>query len=230
MYPTIRLNSSYDMPLLGLGLYKATDPVETREAICAAAMLGYRLFDTASVYKNEELVGQGIAECGVPRKDLFITTKIWNNAQRVGNIESSFERSLERLGLDYIDLYQTKDVWKEFVNIIGVATDLQFEDQIVQVSYQKADSSLYYMEAQQWSIPVAPRIEGYTFLKWEVLAGDLADGIVLQAVYEKKQATGNSQEPKANSQAPKAQKLIQRGNVYILRDDEMFTIMGQKVK
>jgi hypothetical protein len=53
---------------------------------------------------------------------------------------------------------------------------------------------------------------------------------VLQAVYEKKQATDNSQEPKANSQAPKAQKLIQRGNVYILRDDEMFTIMGQKVK
>ena len=105
MYPTIRLNSSYDMPLLGLGLYKATDPVETREAISAAAMLGYRLFDTASVYKNEELVGEGIAECGVPRKDLFITTKIWNNAQRVGNIESSFERSLERLGLDYIDLY-----------------------------------------------------------------------------------------------------------------------------
>ena len=132
--------------------------------------------------------------------------------------------------MDYIDLYQAKDVWKEFVNIIGVATDLQFEDQIVQVSYQKADSSLYYMEAQTWSIPVAPRIEGYTFLKWEVLAGDLADGIVLQAVYEKKQATDNSQEPKANSQEPKVQKLIQRGNVYILRDDEMFTIMGQKVK
>ena len=60
---------------------------------------------TASAYKNEEFVGRGIAKCGVPRKDLFITTKIWNNAQRLGDVEGAFQRSLDRLGLDYIDLY-----------------------------------------------------------------------------------------------------------------------------
>ena len=130
--------------------------------------------------------------------------------------------------MDYIDLYQAKDVWKEFVNIIGVATDLQFEDQIVQVSYQKADSSLYYMEAQQWSIPIAPRIEGFTFAKWEVLAGDLADGIVLQAVYTKDTPTDNA--PAKASSSPLARKLIRQGNVYVLRDDQLFTITGNRVE
>ena len=130
--------------------------------------------------------------------------------------------------IDYIDLYQAKDVWKDFLNIIGVATDLQFEDQIVQVSYQKADSSLYYMEAQQWSIPIAPRIEGYSFLKWQVLAGDLEDGIVLQAVYQSDTPTDDPSDVVVNP-ANKAQKLIREGNVYILRDDKLFTITGAKV-
>lgn len=89
----------------GLGLYKTTDAVEAEDAIAAAVQNGYRLLDTASAYKNEEFVGCGIAKCGVPRKDLFITTKIWNNAQRLGDVEGAFQRSLDRLGLDYIDLY-----------------------------------------------------------------------------------------------------------------------------
>ena len=131
--------------------------------------------------------------------------------------------------IDYIDLYQAKDVWKDFLNIIGVATDLQFEDQTVQVSYLKKDSSLHYMEAQNWSIPHAPRIEGFTFLKWQVLAGDLADGIVLLAVYTADAPTANP-DPVIVNPANHAQKLIRDGNVYILRDDELFTITGKKVK
>lgn len=93
------------MPLLGLGLYKATADDEAENAIAAAVKNGYRLIDTASAYKNEENVGRGIARCGIPRKDLFITTKIWNNAQRLGDVVGAFQRSLDRLGLDYIDLY-----------------------------------------------------------------------------------------------------------------------------
>lgn len=93
------------MPLLGLGLYKATADDEAENAIAAAVKNGYRLIDTASAYKNEENVGRGIARCGIPRKDLFITTKIWNNAQRLGDVDGAFQRSLDRLGLDYIDLY-----------------------------------------------------------------------------------------------------------------------------
>lgn len=72
-----------------------------KTAVCS----GYRLIDTASVYKNEDGVGRGLKALDVPREELFITTKIWNNAQRLGDVEDSFNRSLERLGLDYVDLY-----------------------------------------------------------------------------------------------------------------------------
>ena len=105
MKNSIFLNTDREMPLLGFGTYKAVANGDAESAIQAAVNAGYRLIDTASVYKNEENVGRGIASCGVPRKDLFITTKIWNTAQRVGDVQGAFERSLERLRLDYVDLY-----------------------------------------------------------------------------------------------------------------------------
>ncbi len=130
--------------------------------------------------------------------------------------------------MDYIDLYQAKAVWCDFANIIGVATDLQFEEQTVQVSYLKQDESLHYMEAQKWQVPHAPRIEGFTFLKWQVLPGDLAEGIVLQAVYE---ANNPTEAPAVyTNPANHAQKLIKNGNVYILNGDKTYTVTGQEVK
>ena len=130
--------------------------------------------------------------------------------------------------MDYIDLYQAKAVWCDFANIIGVATDLQFEEQTVQVSYLKEDSTLHYMEAQKWQVPHAPRIEGFTFLKWQVLPGNLAEGIVLQAVYE---ANTPTEAPAVyTNPANPAQKLIRNGNVYILNGDKTFTVTGQEVK
>ena len=131
--------------------------------------------------------------------------------------------------MDYIDLYQAADVWKEFYNIIGMATDLQFEDQVVNVTYLKQDSTLHYMEAQNWQVPHAPRIEGFTFLKWKVLAGDLDDGIVLQAVYTANEPT-EVDEVIINQPSGVSRKLIRDGNVYILRDDKVFTIQGQSVR
>jgi len=93
------------MPLLGLGVYKATGENEAENSIISAVESGYRLIDTASAYKNEENVGRGIARCGVSRGELFVTTKVWNTAQRIGDIQGAFDRSLERLKLDYVDLY-----------------------------------------------------------------------------------------------------------------------------
>lgn len=121
----IKLNSDNEMPLLGLGVYKATGEREVERAIGYAVNAGYRLIDTASAYKNEDGVGRGIRECHVPRSDLFITTKIWNNAQRLGDVEGSFARSLERLMTDYVDLYLIHwpvpgcylSTWKELENL-----------------------------------------------------------------------------------------------------------------
>ena len=105
MENTVFLNTNREMPLLGLGVYKATGENEAENSIISAVESGYRLIDTASAYKNEENVGRGIARCGVSRGELFVTTKVWNTAQRIVDIQGAFDRSLERLKLDYVDLY-----------------------------------------------------------------------------------------------------------------------------
>ena len=104
MRESVFLNTDREMPLLGLGVYKTADN-EAETAITAAVHAGYRLIDTASAYKNEESIGKAIAKGGVSRKELFITSKVWNTAQRLGDIDGAFYRSLERLKLDYLDLY-----------------------------------------------------------------------------------------------------------------------------
>lgn len=104
MRETVFLNNDREMPLLGLGVYKLPDDVQAEAAVISAISAGYRMIDTASVYKNEENVGRAIARCGVPRKDLFITSKIWNTAQRLGDVQGAFSRSLDRLKLSYVDL------------------------------------------------------------------------------------------------------------------------------
>ena len=127
MRETVFLNNDREMPLLGLGVYKLPDDVQAEAAITSAISAGYRMIDTASVYKNEEGVGRGIARCGVSRKELFITTKVWNTAQRLGDISGAFQRSLDRLGLDYIDLYLVHwpvpgcylSTWKEMEKILS---------------------------------------------------------------------------------------------------------------
>lgn len=101
----LQLNSGHQMPMLGLGVYKATDDNELSHAIKTAFSNGYRLIDTASAYKNEDGVGAAIKTLSLPREEIFVTTKIWNNAQRLGDVTGAFNRSLERLQLDYVDLY-----------------------------------------------------------------------------------------------------------------------------
>ena len=126
MRETVFLNNDREMPLLGLGVYKLPDDVQAEAAITSAISAGYRMIDTASVYKNEESVGRAIARCGVPRKYLFITSKIWNTAQRLGDVQGAFSRSLDRLKLSYVDLYLIHwpvpgcylSTWKELEKIL----------------------------------------------------------------------------------------------------------------
>lgn len=126
MKETVFLNNDREMPLLGLGVYKLPDDVQAEAAVTSAISAGYRMIDTASVYKNEESVGRAIAKCGVPRKDLFITSKIWNNAQRLGDVQGAFSRSLDRLKVSYVDLYLIHwpvpgcylSTWKELESIL----------------------------------------------------------------------------------------------------------------
>lgn len=103
--PTVTLNNGVTMPQLGLGVWQTKDGQEVEAAVAAAIESGYRLIDTAAVYGNEAGVGRAITTSGVPREELFITTKLWNADQGYDKTLAAFDKSLGRLGLDYVDLY-----------------------------------------------------------------------------------------------------------------------------
>src|SRR6266704_1979411 len=101
---TVKLNNDVRMPI-GLGVYQSPPGRVTRNAVNFALRVGYRHVDTARIYGNEADVGEAVRESGVPRGDLFVTTKLWNSDQGYDSTLRAFEGSLKRLGLDYLDLY-----------------------------------------------------------------------------------------------------------------------------
>lgn len=102
---TTTLHNGVKMPYFGLGVYKVEDGNEVIQTVKTALEVGYRAIDTAALYNNEEGVGQAIKESGIPREDLFITTKVWNTDQGYDNTLKAFDTSMKKLGLDYLDLY-----------------------------------------------------------------------------------------------------------------------------
>jgi methylglyoxal/glyoxal reductase len=117
---TLALNTGKAIPQVGLGVWQSPKGADTREAVQAALRLGYRHIDTARIYGNEGDVGVAVREGGVPRDQVFVTTKLWNNEQGYDSALRAFDASVERLGLDYIDLYllhwpvagKRKDSWR----------------------------------------------------------------------------------------------------------------------
>ncbi|MEK3835681.1 aldo/keto reductase [Paenibacillus sp. FSL R7-0128] len=115
-----KLANGVEMPWFGLGVFKVQEGQEVMDSVKAAIKAGYRSIDTASVYGNEEGVGQAIRESGVAREELFITTKVWNTEQGYDSTLAAFDQSLSKLGLDYADLYlvhwpiraKYKDTWR----------------------------------------------------------------------------------------------------------------------
>ncbi|MAW96604.1 MULTISPECIES: aldo/keto reductase [unclassified Leeuwenhoekiella] len=102
---TWELRNGYKMPYLGLGVWKAEDGEEVINAVKWAIEAGYRHIDTAKAYDNEEGVGKGIKDSGVAREELFITSKLWNNDQGYESTLKAFDKTLQRLDTDYLDLY-----------------------------------------------------------------------------------------------------------------------------
>jgi len=102
---TVELNNGVKMPLLGFGVFQVPDPQECENSVYEAIHAGYRLIDTAASYMNEEAVGKAIKRSGVPREELFITTKLWVQDASYEGAKQAFATSLRKLGLDYLDLY-----------------------------------------------------------------------------------------------------------------------------
>lgn len=99
------LNNGVEMPLLGFGVFQIPDLDECERSVFEALQAGYRLIDTAAAYQNEEAVGRAIQRSGVPREELFVTTKLWIQDAGYESAKKAFERSLKKLKLDYLDLY-----------------------------------------------------------------------------------------------------------------------------
>ncbi|MFF8713096.1 aldo/keto reductase [Streptomyces sp. NPDC015184] len=102
--PNVTLNNGVTMPQLGFGVFQVPDE-ETTAAVASALEAGYRSIDTAAIYGNERGVGKALAASGIPREDLFVTTKLWNEDQGYDRAPAAFDASLDKLGLDHVDLY-----------------------------------------------------------------------------------------------------------------------------
>lgn len=102
---TVKLNNGIEMPILGFGVYQITDAERCEQSVFDAIRAGYRLIDTAAAYENESAVGKAIRRSGIDREALFVTTKLWIQDTGYESTKQAFQKSLERLGLDYLDLY-----------------------------------------------------------------------------------------------------------------------------
>ncbi len=124
---TARLNNGVQMPWLGLGVYKASPGKETEQAVRWALEIGYRHIDTAAMYQNESDVGRAIRASGMPREQIFVTTKVWNADQGYSSTLEAYDRSRRNLGLDVIDLYlihwpvkgRTHDTWRALEKLLA---------------------------------------------------------------------------------------------------------------
>lgn len=120
------LNTGRPVPAIGFGTWKLSE-AQAVEAVCRALEVGYRVIDTAAVYGNEHAVGEAIRRSGVPRAELFVTTKLWNDCQGYDRTLKAFEESRRKLGLDYIDLYlihwpatpERHDSWRAFEQLLA---------------------------------------------------------------------------------------------------------------
>lgn len=112
----ITLNNGLKMPLEGFGVFQVPDPAQCEQAVLDAIAAGYRLIDTAAAYMNEAAVGAAIKKCGVPREELFITTKLWVQDASYEGAKKAIQTSLNNLGLDYLDLYLVHQPMGDYVD------------------------------------------------------------------------------------------------------------------
>ncbi|MFD1032391.1 aldo/keto reductase [Metaplanococcus flavidus] len=205
----VKLQSGAEMPWFGLGVFRVKEGPELVNAVKTAIKNGYRSIDTAAIYQNEKATGQGIREgieaAGISRKDLFITSKVWNADQGYDSTIEAYEASLERLGLDYLDLYlihwpvadKYKDTWKAMeklyndgrVKSIGISnfhvhhmkdllSEATVKPMVNQIEYHPY---LTQQEVQAFCVEQGIQMEAWSPL----MAGELLDQPLLKEIGEK---------------------------------------------
>ena len=127
---TVCLNNGVQMPLEGFGVFQVPDAAQCEQAVSDALEARYRLIDTAAAYMNEEAVGNAIRTSGIPRKDLFITTKLWVQDAGYESAKKAFETSLNKLGLEYLDLYLIHQPFHDYYGAWRAMEELYKEGRI----------------------------------------------------------------------------------------------------
>lgn len=163
--PSLELNTGAKIPTIGFGTWKLS-PEEARSSVAEAIKAGYRLIDTARIYRNEDGVGQGIKDGGLSRNELFVTTKLWPEDFGYDSGLDAFDKSLERLGLDYLDLYllhwphsdARKEAWRALAEI-----HKQGKSKAVGVSNYMVDD-LEELLAESELLPAVNQIEFHPFI------------------------------------------------------------------
>src|SRR2546428_839404 len=156
------LNDGHKMPVLGLGVWQAASGKETRTAVATALQVGYRLIDTAKMYANERDVGAAVRQSGIPRDEIFVTTKLWNSDHGYESALRAFERSRREVALDYIDLYLIHwpvpglrdESWKAFAKL---------HEEGLARSIGVSNYTIRHLEEMLPSGPVAPSVNQVEF-------------------------------------------------------------------
>lgn len=202
---TTTLSNGVKMPWFGLGVFKVEEGSEVVESVKAALRNGYRSIDTAAIYQNEEGVGQAIRESGIAREELFVTSKVWNADLGYESTIAAYETSLEKLGLEYLDLYlihwpvagKYKEAWRALetlykegrVKAIGVSNfhvhhledvmkDAEIKPMVNQVEY--------HPRLAQKELRAFCQEQGIQLEAWSpLMQGQLLDNEVLQSIAEK---------------------------------------------
>lgn len=202
---TTTLANGVKMPWLGLGVYKVEDGQEVVDSVKYAIKAGYKSIDTAKIYENEEGVGQAIKESGVSREELFVTSKVWNADQGYDTTLQAFETSLNKLGLEYLDLYlihwpvegKYKDTWKALeklykdgkIRAIGVSNFQvhHLEDLIADAEVKPMVNQIeFHPLLTQTEVREYCKQQGIQVEAWSPLAqGELLDNEVLTQIAEK---------------------------------------------
>src|SRR3989338_2180840 len=177
---TITLNDKRKMPIIGLGTWRLTGK-ECEEAVLSALKLGYRHIDTAKYYDNEEAVGKAIKRCGISRKEIFVTTKIWEDEH--ADPEAALDASLKRLGLDFVDLYLIHSPVDERLETWKIFEKLQKKGKCKSIGVSNFTiKHLEQLMKSSKAIPAVNQVEFNPFLyQKELLEYCLKKGIALEA-------------------------------------------------
>jgi 2,5-diketo-D-gluconate reductase A len=163
---TVTLNNGVKMPVLGYGVYKVTNPLECESSVLKALQVGYRLIDTAAAYENEEAVGHAIKKSGIKRDELFITTKLWIQDAGYESTKRAFERSLERLQLQYLDLYLIHQPLNDIYGSWRAMEELLLEGRIKAIGVSNfLPDRLMDLIMNNKVIPAVNQIETHPFLQ-----------------------------------------------------------------